>query len=72
MSDIEHISRLPDYISYRSDNGGVEMYRATRDGLYYIDSGDPCCDTTLPWDGWVAFAREIIAADEAARAGGAA
>ncbi|OCW56276.1 hypothetical protein [Hoeflea olei] len=70
MSDLEFIKRLPKRISHKSDGGLVEMYRATADGLYYIETGDPCCEPTMSWESWVAFAREIIAADDAARAGG--
>ncbi len=71
MSD-DFIARLPEEIGHSSDSGFVHMYKANSDGDYYIDSGDPCCDTTMSWESWVAFAREIIAADEAARAGGGA
>ncbi len=72
MSDIEFIARLPDSIEHCSDGGFVEMYKATADGLYCIETGDPYCDPRMSWESWVAFARRIIAADEAARAGGAA
>jgi len=70
MSDIEFIKRLPKRIAHSSDQEGVEMYRATADGLYYIETGDPCCEPTMSWESWVAFAQKIIAADEAARVGG--
>lgn len=77
MSDIEFIKRLPDEISVITDGGSVEMCRATeidlrpyREDFYCITTSDPYCDPRMSWESWVAFAREIIAADEVARAGG--
>lgn len=70
MSDIEFIKRLPSSIAHSSGDEGVDMYRDGLSGRFYIDSGDPYCDPTMPWESWVAFARKIIAADEAARVGG--
>ncbi len=66
----EFISRLPDYISHCSDGGFVEMCRTTQTGVFAIETGDPYCDPRMSWESWVAFARQIIAADEAARVGG--
>ncbi|MBB3520985.1 hypothetical protein [Rhizobium sp. BK456] len=68
----EFVARLPSRIAHHVEQDVVEMYRATAAGLYYIETGDPCCSPEMSWDSWVAFARQIIAADEAARAGGAA
>lgn len=70
MSDIEFIKRLPTRIAHSTEREGVEMCRATAAGLYYIETGDEHYDVLMSWKSWVAFAREIIAADEAARAGG--
>ncbi|MEY9831094.1 hypothetical protein ABIA25_002909 [Sinorhizobium fredii] len=77
MSDIEFIKRLPDEIAVITDGGSVEMCRATeidlrpyREDFYCITTSDPYCDPRMSWESWVAFAREIIAADEAARVGG--
>ncbi|MDH2091474.1 hypothetical protein N5K21_22340 [Rhizobium pusense] len=69
MSDIEFIKRLPARIAHRSGHEGVEMYQALN-GTYFIDSGDPHCGPQMSWESWVAFARKIIAADDAARVGG--
>lgn len=77
MSDIEFIKRLPDEISVITDGGSVEMCRATeidlrpyREDFYCITTSDPYCDPRMSWDSWVAFAKQILAADEAARVGG--
>lgn len=70
MSDIEFIKRLPEEITYESGRELVEMHKGTADGLFYIDTGDEHYDVLMSWESWVAFARKIIAADEAARAGG--
>lgn len=70
MSDLEFIQRLPDTIIHCSDGGFVEMCRTTQTGVFAIETGDPYCDPRMSWESWVAFARKIIAADDAARAGG--
>lgn len=77
MSDIEFIKRLPDEISVITDGGSVEMCRATeidlrpyREDFFCITTSDPYCDPRMSWEGWVEFAREILAADDAARVGG--
>lgn len=77
MSDIGFIKRLPDKISVITDGGFVEMCRATeidfrpyREDFFRIVTSDPYCDPRMSWENWVAFAQEIIAADEAARVGG--
>ncbi|UFS81547.1 MULTISPECIES: hypothetical protein [Rhizobium] len=67
----EFIKRLPDTIIHCSDGGFVEMCRTPQTSIYYIETGDPS-SPGMSWEEWVAFARQIIAADEAARAGGAA
>lgn len=71
MSDIEFIKRLPDEISYRSGNDLVE-FQKDRNGSFCVWTGDEHYDVVMSWESWVAFAREIIAADKAARAGGGA
>ncbi|MEE9983283.1 hypothetical protein [Agrobacterium pusense] len=74
MSDIEFIARLPDEIRYWSDSRreGGDLHRdpLTGPGLYYLDTGYEQYDVAMSWDSWVAFARKIIAAEEAARVGG--
>ncbi|KQQ72434.1 hypothetical protein ASF70_12960 [Rhizobium sp. Leaf321] len=77
MSHIEFIKRLPDHIIHCSDGGFVEMCRAAetdliphREDFYCITTSDPYCDPRMSWQSWVAFAKQIIAADEAARVGG--
>ncbi len=69
MSD-DFYARLPRTIRHCSGSDFVYMEKASYNGHYTIDTGDPCCDVRMSWDSWVAFAREIIAADDAARAGG--
>lgn len=79
MSDIEFIKRLPDRITHCSGGDYVEMCRAEEmdllpyaEDFFCITTRDPYCDPRMSWESWVAFAREIIAADEAARVGGGA
>lgn len=70
MSDIEFIKRLPEEIIYGSGRELVDLQKGTADGFFYIDTGDEHYDVLMSWESWVAFARKIIAADEAARVGG--
>lgn len=60
--------RLPEYIDQVSDEvsgPGLCIYKSSKLGRFYVDTGDSYYDTEAPWHDWVAFARKIIAADEA-------
>ena len=66
------LDRLPDWIEHESDrvNGpGMCIYKLAATGYFYVNTGDSYYDTEAPWDDWVAFARKIVAVDEAVRAG---
>lgn len=44
----------------------MELY-SRGNGKFHIETGDPFCDPELPWEAWVAFAEQIVAADREAR-----